>query len=292
MTLSDAARMVPEGARIALGGFAIYQRPMAFTRELIRQGKRNLTLIGVTNGMEADLLIGAGAVGRIETSYVGFERYGLAKNFRRASKSGSLEIVEYPELLSWDRFRASQENLAFWPTKGLGGSDIVNLNPDIKPFRCPLSGGLLHALPAADPDVVIVHCLAADVFGNVVVPSFRNLAQSLDLTLAKCCDKVIVTVERIVSQNFIRRHSRLVEIPSARVDAIVVAPFGAHPNSMLGRYGADDRHWDLYIEASSTAEQFDDYLNEYIRSLPDHAAYLDKIGGSRLASLLQVDTQQ
>lgn len=291
-TLDEAAKLVPDGVRIALGGFAIYQRPMAFTRELIRQGRKGLTLVGVTNSMEADLLIAAGVVSRIETSYVGFEKYGLAKNFRRACEQGDVEVVEYPELLSWDRFRASQENFSFWPAAGLGGTDVVNLNADIRPFRCPISGQIMHALPAANPDVVVVHGLAADEFGNVVVPSFRNLPQSLDLTLARCCDKVIVTVERIVSDNFIRRHARLIEIPSARVSAVIVTPFGAHPNSMLGRYASDDQHWDLYVEATQTPQRFAAYLNDYVLTLTNHDAYLDKIGGAHLASLLQVDTQQ
>jgi glutaconate CoA-transferase subunit A len=291
-TLEEAAKLVVDGSRVALGGFGIYQRPMAFARALINLGRKNLTLVGVVNGMEADLLIAAGVVSHIETSYVGFEKFGLAGNFRRACERGQLKVVEYPELLSWDRFRASQENLAFWPAAGLGGTDIVNQNPDIKAFNCPVTGQLLHALPAANPDVVVLHGLAADQFGNVVVPSFRNLAQSLDLTLARSCETVIVTVEAIVSDNFVRRHARLVEIPAARVSVLAVTPFGAHPNSMLGRYAADDQHWTKYVEASRSEVSCEQYLQEYVRKLPDHEAYLDKIGGSHLASLLQVDTQQ
>jgi glutaconate CoA-transferase subunit A len=291
-SMRDAARLVPDGCRIGLGGFAIYQRPMAFVRELVRQRRRNLTLVGVTNALEADLLIGAGAVKSIETSYLGFEKYGLARNFRRACEQHGMDVVEYPELLSWDRFRASQENLSFWPAGGLGGTDIVNRNPAIKPFNCPISGRPLHALPAAAPDVVVLHALAADAYGNVIVPSFRNLAQSLDLTLARCCATVIVTVERIVSDNFLKRHTRLVEIPAARVGTVVVAPFGAHPTSMLGRYEDDDQHWQAYIAASESAEGFAQYLAEFVQGCDDHDAYLDRIGGARLSSLLQVDTQQ
>lgn len=265
---------------------------MALVREMIRQGRRNLTIVGVTNSIDTDMLIGAGAVRRVETSYVGFEKYGLAKNFRRACEGGNLEVVDYPELLSWDRFRASQENLAFWPASGLGGTDVVRLNSDIRSFNCPISGRPLHALPAAAPDVVVLHALASDVYGNVIFPSYRNLPQNLDLTLARCCDKLVVSVERIVSENFLRRHSHLVEIPSVRVSAVCVAPFGAHPTSMLGRYADDEAHWQTYVEASQTQESFQSYLDEYVLGTDNHAAYLDKIGGSHLASLFQVDTQK
>ncbi|MCL4765913.1 MAG: hypothetical protein KJZ80_06770 [Hyphomicrobiaceae bacterium] len=291
-SLADAAGLVADGCRIAIGGFAIYQRPMAFVRELVRQRRKGLTVVGVTNSIDTDMLIGAGAVRRVETSYVGFEKYGLARNFRRACERDGLDVVDYPELLSWDRFRASQENLAFWPAPGLGGTDVVRLNADIRPFTCPASGRPLHALPAAAPDVVVLHALASDVYGNVIFPPYRNLPQNLDLTLARCCDRLIVTVERIVSENFLRRHSHLVEIPSVRVSAVCVAPFGAHPTSMLGRYEDDQAHWQAYVDASQTDEGFRRYLDDYVLGLDSHAAYLDKVGGSRLASLFQVDTQK
>lgn len=290
--IAEAARLVADGARIAIGGFAIYQRPMAFVRELIRQGRRNLTIVGVTNSIDADMLIGAGSVSRIETSYVGLEKYGLARNFRRACERDGFDVVDYPELLSWDRFRASQENLAFWPAQGLGGTDVVRLNPGIRTFACPITGRPLHALPAAAPDVVVLHALAADVYGNVIMPSYRNLPQNLDIVLARGCDTVIVTVERIVSDNFLKRHAHLVEIPAVRVSALAVAPMGAHPTAMLGRYADDEAHWSAYVQASASPETFEAYLDTHVRGVADHDAYLDGIGGSHLASLYQVDTQK
>ena len=79
-SLTEAAALVEDGMRVALGGFAIYQHPMALVRELIRQGRRDLTVVGVANGIEVDMLAGAGCLGRVETSYVGLEKYGLAKD--------------------------------------------------------------------------------------------------------------------------------------------------------------------------------------------------------------------
>lgn len=288
-SLAEAAGLVADGSRLALGGFAVYQHPMAFVHELVRQGRRDLTLVGVVNGIEADLLIGAGCVAAIETSYVGLEKHGLARNFRRHAEQGRLRVVDYPELLSWDRFRASQENLAFWPAQFLGGNDVVARNPAIKPFSCPITGRPLHAVPAAAPDVVVIHALMADRHGNVLVPSRRLLPQSLDITLARSADTVIVTAERIVPTEIIRRHPHLNEIPSFRTAAIVHAPFGAHPCAVLGLYRGDDDHMADYVAASADDDAFAGYLERFVTGVVDHAAYLEQIGLARLLGLHEPD---
>jgi len=144
ISLEDAVKLINNNSRVALGGFGIYQRPMAFVREMINQKIKNLTIVGVVNSIESDILIGSNCISSIETSYVGFEKYGIAPNFRKYSEKGKLKIINYPELLSIDRFRASQENLDFWPASGLGGTDIVKLNTNIKSFikqKQSLDGG-------------------------------------------------------------------------------------------------------------------------------------------------------
>jgi glutaconate CoA-transferase, subunit A len=288
-SLPEACRLVRDGTRLALGGFAVYQHPIAFAHELVRQGRRDLTLVGVVNGIEADLLIGAGCVTAIETSYVGLEKHGLARNFRRFAEQGRLEVVDYPELLSWDRFRASQENLPFWPASFLGGNDVVRFNPKIKPFACPLTGRPMHAVPPADPDVVVIHALMADAYGNVLIPSRRLIPQSHDITLARSCDTVIVTAERIVETETIKRHPHLNEIPSFRTTCVVHLPFGAHPTVMVGLYRGDDAHMREYLEASASDDAFAAYLERYVHGPADHQAYLERVGLARLLGLLEVD---
>jgi glutaconate CoA-transferase subunit A len=285
ISLEAAAGLVGDGARIALGGFAVYQKPMAFVRELIRQGRRNLTVIGSANSYDVDLLAAAEAVKRVETSYVGLEKYGLARNFRRAAEAGALEVVDYPEMVSWDRFRASQENLKFWPVPFLGGNDVVTYNKDIKEFPCPISGRRMFAVPAADPDIVVIHAVAADDRGNVVLPAHRLLPQSGDVLMARSCDNVIVTAEKIVPHSFIKRHARLVEIPSYRTKAIVEAPYGSHPTPTLGRYGADEEHCAAYAKAAESADSFKAYLDRFVFGPKDYYDYLDLIGARRLAAI-------
>ncbi len=288
ISLDEAVARVPDGARVALGGFAVYQKPMAFVRALARAKRSDLTIVGTANSYDVDLLAGAGCLRSVETSYVGLEKHGLARNFRRAVESGQLEVVDYPEMASWDRFRASQEGLAFWPVSFLGGNDVLKYNERIRPFACPITGRPMQALPAADPDVVVIHAIAADEQGNVVFPAHRLLPQNGDVLMGRACDNVIVTVEKIVSKAFIRRHARITELPAYRTQAIVEVPWGAHPTPTLSRYLADETHMGEYAEATASAEQFDEYLRRYVREPCDHFEYLDRIGAERLARLSDI----
>jgi glutaconate CoA-transferase, subunit A len=288
--LADAVALIPDGTRLALGGFAVYQHPMALIRELIRHRRRGLTVVGTVSGNDIDILAGAGCLARVETSYVGLEKYGLASNFRRAVEAGELEVVEYPEVLSFDRFRATQEALTFWPCDYLGGTDILTYNADIKQFTCPITGRNLYAVPPANPDVVVLHAIAADEAGNVLFPRRHLMPQGLDVIMARGCDTVIVTVEKIVPASFIRRHAEQNQLPGYKTTMVVEAPFGAHPTAVLGRYGGDDDHFHEYVAASQTREGFEDYLKRYVHGPEDNAAYLDLIGIQKLFSLQEFDT--
>ncbi|PDT50919.1 MULTISPECIES: CoA-transferase [Sinorhizobium] len=272
-SLSDATNLVSDGMRLALGGFGIYQHPMAFVRELVRKQRRDLTIVGHVSGIEADMLIGAGAVKRLETSYIGHESYGLAKNTARLAESGRLEIVNYSEYTAFDRFRASQDNLPFWPCYYLAGNDILKRNPDIKQAVCPISGRNFYAIPAAQPDVVVIHTSVGDEYGNAIIPQDRQLIQSLDIIMSRSCSTLIVTVEKIISNAELRQRAGEVEIPAYRTTCIVEAPNGAHPTSMLGYYGSDKPHYGLYVEASATPEGFEQYLRKWIFGIKGEAEY-------------------
>ena len=207
---------------------------MAFVRELVRQKRRGLVLVGVVHGNDADTLAGAGCLARIETSYVGLEAYGLARCFRRAVEAGALEVVDYPELLSWDRFRASEANMTFLPARFLGGSDIAAAQPRDRPVRLPAHRAPAVGRAAGRPRRRRRPRARADVYGNVLYPERRLLPQSLDITLSRSCDTVIVTAERIVGNAEVRRNAHLTEIASYRTTHVVEAPWGAHPCPVLG----------------------------------------------------------
>ena len=283
--LTEAVQSVPDGARIALGGFAIYQRPMAFVHELIRVRRRNLTVVGVTNGPEVDMLAGAGCLGRIETSYVGLEQFGLANMFRRVVERGELEVIDYPELLSVDRFRADQENLPFWPVSYLGGSDVVRRNQDIKPFSCPVTGRQMWAVPSAKVDVVVLHANAGDKYGNIQMPDRHLLPQSVDATLSRSCDTLIVTVDRLIDTEEIKAKPHLTFIPAFRTKYVVEVPWGAHPTPVLGAYQTDSMHFQSYVAASASEKTFHDYIEKYILGVVNFDGYLDLVGRERLVAL-------
>jgi glutaconate CoA-transferase subunit A len=281
--LPELVARVPDGARIAFGGFPMFSKPMAFVHELIRQGKRDLTVVGTSNGIEIDLLAAAGAIATIETAYVGLEEFGLAPSFRRAAEAGELAIVDYPEGVAFDRFRASQEGLTFVATAQLVGTDMAARNPDVVLFACPITGRPYHAVPAANVDIAVIHAPATDVFGNVLYPQSRLLPQGLDLTMACAADTVLVTTERVVDHGFVLKHPELTQIPAFRTTAAAHAPWGAHPTALPGFYEVDAHFMrDVYVPASGSREEMAGFLERYVSGLGTHDGYLELVGPARL----------
>lgn len=284
-TLSELVSRIPDGSRVAFGGFAVYQKPMSAVRELIRQGKKHLTIVGTVHSLDVDMLVGAGCVDRVETSYVGLERYGLAPNFRRAVQEGRIELVSYPEMLAWDRFRADREGWPFWPCYSLGGNDAILGNPDIKEYTCPVTGRRAWALPAAKPDVVVIHGYQGDKYGNVRLQGHSMLPQAMDVEMARSCSTVLVTLEELIDNAEIRKTPELTQIPAMRVSGVTPVVHGSHPLSTLLKCREDEAHMRLYAEAAKTPEGFREYLDRYVYSTADEQQYRQVIGEEQLAGL-------
>ena len=284
-TLDQAVSLIHDGDRIAFGGFAVYQKPMAAVQQIIRAGKRDLTIVGCVHSIEADMLIGAGCVSTIETSYVGLEKYGLAMNYRRALQEGRIRVVHYPEMLAWDRFRADREGMPFWPVYFLGGNDVARDNPEIKTFTCPITGKQAWAVPAAKPDAVVIHAWRADKYGNVQIQERSMLPQYLNVDMARACRNLIVTVEEIVDTEVVKQSPQLTLIPAFRTAAVCLVPHGSHPTATVACTEEDGDHFEAYVAASDSSEHFDAYLDEYIRGTKDFSAYLEKIGKAHLKEL-------
>jgi len=196
MSLPDAVSAVGDGAMIALGGGLSARLPMALVRELIRQGRRGLHLIGSAHSIDVDLLVAAGAVRRCEESYVGFEQdLGLAPAYRRAAEQGSIEVAESCCATILAQLRATEMGLPFLPVRGVRGSDIARLHPEYAEITCPFTGERLVAVPALRPDVALLHAPAADRYGNL------HLAQPyvLDERFASAARTVIATADEIGS---------------------------------------------------------------------------------------------
>lgn len=278
--LAAAAGRIADGAMLALGGGLSARLPMALVRELIRQGRQDLHLIGSAHSIDVDLLVAAGAVRRCEESYVGFEQdLGLAPAYRRAAEAGELEVAESCCVTVLAQLRATEMGLPFLPVRGVRGSDIGRLHPEYAEVTCPFTGEVLVAVPAVRPDVALIHAPLGDRYGNL------HLEQPyvLDERFAPASAQVIATVERIVATAEVVAAG--VTIPAHYVAAISEVPYGAHPTSCYPDYAYDRPHLAEYVAAAQAGgEDVSAYLKTYVYGV-DEAGYRELLGGDRLDRL-------
>jgi glutaconate CoA-transferase subunit A len=287
-SLEDALSPISSGSTIALGGALLRRQPNAAIRQLIRQGVRDLTLQTWATTTATDMLCAAGAVRRFEGIYAGMFSHGLAPNFRRGVESGAIEVRDFSETAMIARFRAATAGLPFYPLKTLLGSDIAEQNPDqFRPITCPYTGRKLHAVQAAEADFTLIHGYAADEFGNVQWPIVRD-TDDVDNMIASASKRLIVTVERIIPHEDVKRQPSLTYIPGRIVEAVVHAPHGAHPAACDTLYDEDEAHLTAYLAASATVDGIRAYLAEYVHGTASEAEYLARIGGDAALSRLNV----
>lgn len=292
VTLEEALAPIASGSTLALGGSLLRRQPNAAIRSLIRRGVKDLTVQSWAATTATDMLAAAGAISRFEGIYTGMFSYGLAPNFRRAVEGGAIAVRDFSETAMVARFRAATQGLAFLPIKTLLGSDIARHNPEqIRPFSCPFTGEPLQAVAAAKADFTIIHGYVGDKYGNVQWPIVRD-SDDIDQMIASAATRLIVTVEKIVPHEEIKRRPTLTYIPGNWVEAIVELPYGAHPAACDGHYDEDDAHLTGYLERSRTPEGAQAYLDEYARSVPDHDAYVAKVGGLAALEALDVPNRE
>jgi len=287
-TLRDAIARIPSGATLAIGGPLLRRQPISLVHELIRQKKTDLTLITWASTMATDLLAAAEAIRRWEGIYVGFFRHGLSPNFRRAVESGFIETHDYSESALVARFRAAGMGVSFLPTKALFGTGMVKKSPEeIKPIICPFTGDSYLALKAAETDFTLIHGYIADEYGNIQWPLVRD-SDDIDQMMASASKRLIASVEKIVPHAQICEHPALTYIPHCLVEAIVETPYGAHPTATDCFYNEDEDALKEYLSLSSEPEGVHRYIEEYILSVKDHSAYLQKLGGKAALKALDV----
>ncbi len=261
MPLKEAIeRFVSDGDKVALGGVGRNRCPMDAVREIIRQGKKNLHLIGREKGLDFDMLIGAGCVSKVSFALISLEEFGLAPNFRRYAQEGKIEIDEHACGSIINSIRASAMGIPCIPVKGFIGSDVLRHSKTIKEFICPFTGEKLVLVKALNPDVAIIHAHKADEYGNVQL--FGSPWE--DIYMAKAAKKVIVTVEEIVPHEEVKKNPHLTAIPYFYVSAVVHAPRGAYPTSCDSYYNYDDEHIKEYVQLAKTPEGFQEYLKKYV----------------------------
>ena len=282
---------IPDGSHIALGGFAIARNVITVVHELIRQGKRDLTVSQGVAGLDTDLLVGAGAVKHLIIGGGSLDRFGPVHCINRARETGSLLWEDWTSLSLCFRYLAGALGLSFIPIKSLIASEILDRlergtgADDVKRMQCPFTGENYVAMRALQPDISFVHVQVADAEGNCRIdgPRWENEEQ------AKAAKRLIVIAEEIVRTDVIREEPERTILPAHRVEAVIHQPWGAHPTAVFGRYDYDAAHLKLYIEHSKRSEKIGDYIDTYIRGTKDHWDYLERSGGLAILESLKAE---
>ncbi|MFD7407838.1 CoA transferase subunit A [Streptomyces sp. NPDC059866] len=249
--------LVRDGDSVAFGGGWFANHPMAAVRELIRAGRKDIHAITVVGSADMDLMAAAGTLGHLSFSMVTLEAFGLAPNVRKAIESGSLPFTEYTGLGLLIGLEAQGRGVPYLPYRGPFGSDIPARYPEVyATTTCPFTGEELTAVRAIQPDVAIVHALRADAEGNA---QWDNTSGP-DVEMAKAARRVIVTCEEVVDRSVIVDNSHMTKLPGFYVEAVIEAPFGAHPTSHVPRYAMDA--WEIMeYAAAASGPSFADYVD-------------------------------
>jgi glutaconate CoA-transferase subunit A len=285
MTMRDAiAQHVPDGSSVALGLALEALIPFAAGHELIRQKKRDLTLIGPISDILFDQLIGAGCVKTVIAAWVGNVSAGLGYNYRRAAEDGiphAIRIEDHSNFTIALGLLAGGLGAPFIPARTLLGSDTLKTNPNLRQAASPLDGEQVLLVPAIVPDVTILHVQRADELGGT--HCWGNLGVSEEGGLA--ATRVIVVAEEIVPVDVIKSDPNRVLVPPHRVTAVVHEPGGAHPSSVQGCYGRDTKFYHEYHAQSKTADAFVAWRRRWIDAIGSRAVYLKLLGNERWSRL-------
>jgi glutaconate CoA-transferase subunit A len=261
-SLRDAiVQFVRPGHRVALEGFT-HLIPFAAGHEIIRQGIGDLTLIRMTPDLLYDQMIGAGCARKIIFSWGGNPGVGSLHRLRDAVERGwphPIEIEEHSHSAMAHAYAAGAAGMPCAIFKGYRGSDLANVNPNIKFIACPFTGESLASVPALTPDVAIVHAQKADRAGNVLVEGIVGVQKEAVLAYAKS----IATVEEIVDR-FEGLSTNAVVIPSWALDAIVHAPGGARPSYAHGYYSRDNAFYVAWDAIARDRGTFRAWIEEHV----------------------------
>jgi glutaconate CoA-transferase subunit A len=278
LSLRDAvARFVRDGDTIVIEGFT-HLICFAAGHEIIRQGRRDLTLCRLTPDLIYDQMIAAGCARRLVFSWAGNPGVGSLHAFRRAVEGHAtppLELEEYSHFGMVARFSAGAAGLPFWPMRNYMGTDLPRVNPRIKTVTCPYTGVALATVPALNPDVTIVHAQRADAQGNTQIWGLLGVQKEAAFASAR----VIVVVEELVDEAVIRSDPNRTLIPGMIVDAVVVEPWGAHPSYAQGYYDRDNDFYVTWEAISRDPTRLERYLAELVYGVTDRAAYMAKQPG-------------
>lgn len=278
MDLKDAiARFVHDGDYLAIGGFGANRTPIAACHEIVRQKRKNLGFAGHTSTHDMEVLSAGEVYDRIDVAYIiGLEARGLSPCSRRYIESGKVKVTEWTNYSLAARLRAAAMGVPFVPTRNIMGTDTFKYSA-AKTVECPYTGKKVVLMPALYPDVSVIHVHEADVYGNA---RFRGIAVA-DIDLANASKRLIITTERLIPGDEIKRDPSATRIPYFLVDAVCEVPFGAYPGTMPYEYFSDEAHLKEWLNVEKDPEQFKAFLAKNIYTCKDHEEYIARNGGTR-----------
>jgi glutaconate CoA-transferase, subunit A len=281
MALDEAVRRhVRDGDTVFVGGFG-QCIPFASAHEIVRQGRRDLVLCRSGADILFDLLIAAGCVRKVVFGYLGNPGVGLAHAFRRAAEAGTIEIEDWTNFAMVLRLHAGALGVPFLPAATLLAGDIRDASADVREVSCPFTGERLAAIPALCPDVALIHAQRADAEGNLQL--FGLPGDSVDGAMAS--ERIIATVEQIVSREVIRAVPDRTIVPGFRVSAVSHVPWGAYPSYVDGFYGRDDDAYFDWDHLARSPDRLSAWIDAEIRGVPDFAAHMARLAPERLDRL-------
>ena len=270
------AGLVDDGDSVALEGFT-HLIPFAAAHEIIRQKKRDLTLVRMTPDLVYDQMIGMGTASKLIFSWGGNPGVGSLHRFRDAVEHGwpvPLKIDEHSHAGMANRYVAGASNLPFAVLRGYVGTDLPEVTSTIAPITCPFTGEELTAVPALTPDVAVIHAQQADLRGNVAVWGITGIQKEAALSARR----VIVTVEEVV-EKFGPRPFQIV-LPSVAIDAVCVEPEGARPSYADGYYDRDNTFYEAWDRIGRDRKRFRGWMEQHVLGVENYSEHLRSIEGA------------
>lgn len=281
VSLQEATSFVHDGDTVGIGGSTMSRTPMGLIWALIRAGRKNLSCSRSIVSSDGDLLFGSGTSNHIVTSW--FSQgilWGVSKVMRHHVETGSARYEEWSHLAMAMRFRAGAMGIPFMPIRSMLGSDVLRQRPEAIEMTCPFTGEPLLLVPALNPDVALIHVQRCDAYGNAQIDGLPFM----DVDLAMAANRVILTTERIVSNDQIRRAPDQTRIPFFAVDAVVELPFGSAPHECTGVYEPLMRHLESYVELvnGKPVDGMREYLDRFVYGPACWTEFLSLIGVDEL----------
>lgn len=267
------SRYVHDGDTVYAAGFT-HLIPFAAGHEIIRQGRKNLTLARATPDLIYDQMVAAGCAKKVIFSYMGNPGVGSLRIIRREIESGRLDWEEYSHFGMITRLQAGASGLPFMPMNQTAAGDLEHANSNYRRVVDPYTGIEVVVVPPLNPDVAIVHVQRADPQGNAHI--WGIIGEQKEAAFA--AKHVILTTEEIVPETVIRSDPNRTLIPGFIVDAVCLVPFAAHPSYTQGYYDRDNAFYLEWDQISESQAAVDAYLKEWVFGVADRAEYWEKLG--------------